>query len=299
MDPYEEIKKLLADGLTTSDEVIKKNIMREVIYKQSSLLSVGEKLIPVRPFNVLDAKWSYPSEMTADYPVAEGATAARQGISFADFSMTLVKGEVRFAMTDEAKIRQLENYQLSFTQSRASEAMAAKKDYEILNTLLAGIGDTVTVAAGKEWDTAAGVPDEDIIEAWDSVLANSNTSLVELRNCWLVVPAATMANLMKLTLIGNVQQTIQDYLGRSYGLTIYPTRDTQFADCALFGVNSEQTAIHGVLSPATPNAVLAETKREFGYDDWVIRQFFKTKVVPNSSSDTTCDRLVKIDNITA
>lgn len=299
MDPYDEIRKLLGDGLTTSDEVIRKNIMREVIYKESSLLSVGTKVIPERLFTVLDAKWSYPDSMTAEYPVPEGATAVKQQISFADFALTLVKGEIRFGMTDEAKMRQLENYQLDFTRRRAAEALAAKKDNEILTTLIGGIGYTINVAAGKEWDTSAGVPDEDIINAWNWVLANSNASTDELKNCFLIVPASVYSSLIKLTLIGNVQQTMKDYLGAAYGLTVYPTRESTYADYALFGISGDQTAIHGVLSPATPGAVLAETRREYGWDEWLIRQFFKTKIVPDSASTATSSRLVKINNVKA
>lgn len=300
VDPYMEIRKMFADGLATSDEVLRALIMRQVIYKEAYLLATGTKVVPERMFSTLDARWSFPGELVAEYPVPEGGVASKQEISFTDFTLTLVKGEVRFGLTDEAKIRQLGTFQLDFTRRRAAEALAAKKDAEILGVLYAGAAQTVAVGAGKYWSIMAGDPEYDIISAWDKVLANSNAHADELRNCALVVPASAMAPLLRLTLIGNIQQTLQDYLGKAYGLTIYPTRDATMVagKYAIFLVPGEQTALHGVLDPTTPNAVFAETRREYGYDEWLIRQYFKTKIVPEKASMlTTNNRICTITSI--
>jgi len=296
MDVYNEFQKLLKMEETTSDVVIRREILRQIIYKESDLIAVGTKVVAVRNFGELDIKWSFPSELTAEYPVPEGVVGEIKGpITYTDFTMTLQKGEVRVSITDEAKLRQLDQFQVQHSRRRASEALAKEKDKEILNTLKDYANQTVTVASGSEWNSGSATadPEKDIIEAWGKVFSTSNASDADMRNCFLVVPAVVYPELLKLQLIGNIQQKLSDYLRTSYNMDIYPTR--QFTDDAIFGLRGEQTAIHGVLQ--TNVIPLVEERRVGTVTEYTIRQYFKTKVVPESSTVTKSNRLCVIKNV--
>jgi hypothetical protein len=292
--------RVLMDEITT-DDVLKRNIVQQVIYKEAALISVGTQLLGETSTAELDMKFDFPSEMSAEGPIPENAIATiAPPITWTPFTLTLDKYEVRYAVNDWSKLRELNNYQMEFTRRRASEALATAKDTEILTDLLAGITNTVTVPAGSEWDkdaTSTNI-EKDIVDAWDSVARYSNVTMAEMRNCFLIVPARVYGKLLQLDLINNVQQRAADYLQQAYGLTIYPTRSTLFADCALFGIKGPQTASHFVLQT---NAIpMVEEQRIYGRAwEYRISQWFGTKVVPESTSVTTSYRLVKIDNVVA
>ncbi|RLF28105.1 MAG: hypothetical protein DRN14_04600 [Thermoplasmata archaeon] len=282
-------------GPAVSEDVLKAEVVREVIYKESDLLAVGTKLVAVRKFGALDVKWAYPGEMNAEYPVPEGATAEiAEPIEWTEFNLTLKKAVVRFAITDEAKLRQLGNYQLQFSRRRASEALAKKKDEEILTALSNGAGNTV--AADATWDSDTADPAGDIIEAISKIFQNSNILEAEIQKIAVVVPAKVWAPLHKLQEINNLKQSIKDYLEGSYGLKFYPSRllDTY----AMVLVPGEMTAIHGVLDTRKIPLVEEIRRPEMGATEYVIKQYFATKVVPDTS-DGKSYRICKITGVSS
>ena len=288
------LKELTAKLATiTSDNVLRKEVIREVIYKESDLLSVGTKLVAVRNFGDLDVKWAYPGTMEAEYPVPEGAIAeVAEPVSWTEFNLTLKKAVVRFAITDEAKIRQLGKYQLQFSRRRASEALAKAKDKEILEALAAGAGQTV--AASATWDSDTADPAGDIIAAIGKIFENSNILESEIKSMAVVVPAKVWAPLHKLTEINNLRQSIKDYLEGSYGLKFYPSR--LLSDYALVLVPGEMTAIHGVLRTNKIPLVEEIRRPEAGLTEYIIKQYFATKVVPDTS-DGKSNRICKITGV--
>lgn len=287
--------KLLAKlaGEAASDEVLKKEVIREVIYRESDLLAVGTKVVPTRNFNDLDIKWSYPSELSAEYPVPEGAEAEGQVITWTDFNMVLQRAEVKFGLTDEAKVRQLQNYQLDFSRRRASEALAKAKDSNIINALKNGAGGSKTLASGKEWDASGGSPEDDIVDAIEYIFSNSNIMDSEIKNIAVIVPASVWGELLKLQSINNIMQSLREYFEKSYGIKFYPTRI--LTDTALVLVaGSDQTAIHGVYNGR--DIPLVEEKREGAATIYTVRQYFATVVVPEND-DGTSNRIYKIVNV--
>ncbi len=289
-------KKLKAElGPAFSEDILKAEIVKNVIYKESDLLAVGTKIVAVRQFGALDVKWAYPGEMSAEYPVPEGATAEyAEPVEWTEFNLTLKKAVVRFAITDEAKIRQLGNYQLQFSRRRAAEALAKTKDNEILAALQNGAG--ISVAAAATWDSDTADPAGDIIKAIGEIFSKSNILESEIKGMAVVVPAKVWAPLHKLQEINNLRQSIKDYLEGSYGLKFYPSRI--LTTDALVVVPGEMTAIHGVLN--TRKIPLVETIRrpEIGATEYIIKQYFATKVVPETS-DGKSYRIAKITGVSS
>ena len=287
------LKAKLAD--TTSEAVIKKEIIREVIYKASDLLAVGTKVVAVREFGDLYVKWAYPSEMSASYPVPEGAVPPSvEPVEWTEFNLELKKAVVRFSITDEAKLRQLGNYQLEFSRRRAAEALAKAKDNEILTKLKAGAGQSVAAAAA--WDADAADPAGDIVAAIGKIFENSNILESEIKGMVVIVPAKVWAPLHKIQEIANIRQSIKDYLESSYGLKFYPSRI--LSTDALVLVPGEMTAIHGVLRTNKIPLVEEIRRPERGVTEYIIKQFFATAIVPDTS-DGKSNRICKITGVSA
>lgn len=303
-------KDIQMSGMT-SDSVIQRDIQREVIYRKADLLSVGTKLLPVRNFGVLDVKFEFPSEFVGEYPVPEGAMAKLEKILWTPFNVSLEKCQVHYLITDEAKARQLENYQRQVGLKRAAEAMALQMDQHILDMIIAGpfATNTVVVGAGDEWNSGGADVDIDgnIGTAINNILSNSNVSLEDITNINMVVPAPVYGEFKKLHLIGNVQQKFLDYFKSVYGLSIYPTRYTDsitgktagISDDAYIVVSTDDAGIIGSFEPqAGMNIPLTEERRQFGAgDEFLFTRFFRTKIQPFSATDATSHLIAKIANV--
>jgi len=291
-------------GDITSDIVLKREILREVVWRQASWLSVGTKVIPERIINVLDLKYHLPSDITVEHGIPEGAAGKRtEAMEWTTFSVSLEKAEGSIVITDEAIARQLGTQQMNMQRRKLAEAFAMAKDENILDALLAGAhpDNDVTVASGSEWDSGSATadPEKDIITAWGNILKNARIAVEELKNCFLIVPAKVWPELQKLYLIGNIQQRLSEYLRVAIGLSVFPTKDPDYADTALLGIAGEATAMHLVAGPGTPGLVMTEEKREGTSTIYTVRQYFQTKVIPESATDARNKRLAKIINVTA
>jgi hypothetical protein len=295
----------------TSDIVIQRDIQREVIYRKADLLSVGTKLLPLRNFGVLDVKFEFPSEFAGEYPVPEGAMAKLEKIVWTPFNVSLEKCQVHYLITDEAKARQLADYQRQVGMKRAAEAMAKQMDQHILDMIIAGANTSnlVTVGGGDEWNSGGADVDIDgnVGTAINNILSNSNVSLEDIANINMVVPAPVYGELKKLHLIGNVQQKFLDYFKSVYGLSIYPTRYTDaisgnpagISDDAYIVVYTDDAGITGSFEPAAGmNIPLTEERRAYGSgDETLFTRYFKTKIQPLSSTVATSRLIARIANV--
>ena len=282
-------------GETTSDDVVKANVIKEIIWKQTDLISVGTDIVPERTFNSLDVDFSYPSEIEGEYPVAENSTVDRERLQWNEFDLELHQAEARFMLTDVARVREAEaNLQNEMSVQRAAEAIAKKKDENILTTLLDGGPADNVVDATEGWNTANGDPEADIVEAWNNIFANSNVNEEDVQNTVVVAPATTFGSLNSLELIGNVQQRVRDYIEDAYGISIRLSRTLE--NDAIVAVQGEQTAIHGVLDHPAIDDV--ETERVFGRgQDWLTRQFFNTAIIEDEGLDNQSYRISKIEGV--
>jgi len=282
--------------MMTSDEAIKREVVRQVIYKAADFISVGVKVVGVQEFDNLDVKWSFPSEMEVEYPVAEGASASLSSITWTDFTMTMQKAEGRFLVTDEAQIRGVDKVQYQTGVRRLAEALAKAKDENIIATLKAGAGSSAAASAAWSSATAAQIT-SDIQAGLDSILSAKGVTDADIKNIALIVPIKAWTPLLKIQEIENIRQSLFDWLTRSYGFTIYPSKSTNLGNDALMLLKGPDTAIHGVLRP-TAGIPLVETKRHEGIGvEYIVRQYFATKVVPEESGSTTSKRIYKITGV--
>ena len=151
MKKFEFDATKLAAGVASSDVAIRAEIAKQLIYHKADFISLGTKLVGVRNFSQLDAKYTYPSDAAVEYPVPEGSGSDLSLITWANFSMSLEKGEGRFQITDEATWRGVNRTQWDTCVKRISEGIANKKDSNILGVIAAGAGNTFL---GNNWQTA-------------------------------------------------------------------------------------------------------------------------------------------------
>ncbi|MHA1787126.1 MAG: hypothetical protein ACTSWU_02920, partial [Candidatus Thorarchaeota archaeon] len=164
-----------SDGVTTSDNAIRREIIKQMIYKKADFISVGTKIVGVEGFDNLDVKYTFPSDAAVEYPVPEGSGADLSRITWGNFGFSLDRAEGRFMITDEATIRGVGRTQWQMGIRRLAEAMAKKKDTNILNTIDSGAGNSF--AATNTWDTASAANiTTDISTAVNNILSSHGVS---------------------------------------------------------------------------------------------------------------------------
>jgi len=302
MVKYPNYRVNLAYGAAAGD-AIKEDVIRRIIYRAADLLAVGTKIVPIKTTNRLEEQYEYPSELEGEYPVPIGAMALIENITWTKFQVKVEQGQVRYMITDKSKIRGKGNYQRIKSAQRAAEALADKKDDEILEDITSGAytSNLVSVSAGSEWNSgnADADPEDNVVTARTNILTNSNIRLTELNKGNLVIPTNVWGALEKLRLIGGETRNLLDYFSSAFNMNVYPTRNsTRVSDAAYLVIYSDETAMHHVLQTNLIPMVEPERIRGVG-DDYLIKQFFGTKVVPYASGQSTSKRIAKINNVVA
>jgi len=308
MDKAQRLKQLTQEmkankklQTTTSPDVIRADLIRKLIYKRADYIAGGLNLVGVQTYPGLDVKYQFPSAITLDYPVAEGARGDRKKIDWTTFYMTMDKGEGSFMITDEAQMRQLGNVQYQTGVRRLAEALAMKKDDNIIDALCTGAAGN-SVAAAESWPTAVATSIAgDVAGAIGAILAATGVQPAEIKQMGLVLPYRAWASLLKVVEIENIRHQMEKYIQSSWGISIHPTKNSTVVDgkYGLALIKGADTGIHGVAA-SHPKVPLVEIKRETGVGlEYTVRQFFNTRVIPDSSTVATSTRLCKITGVIA
>jgi len=193
----------------------------------------------------------------------------------------------------------------------ASEYFSCVKDYQCITKLSAGAVNSHT-ALGGNWDTATAQIENDIVTAVQNIVANSNVQANETIS--VIYPASVSFELKKLDLIGNVQQQLQEYMEKSFNLSMRPYRayldedltaqlDALEDDCIVY-VNGDKTCRHARFSRAEAarrNVPLVEHARVLDRGEFYVqRQASEARVVWDAidSTNTKSGRIYKILDVT-
>ena len=285
-------------GETTRDQVLKEEIIRQVLYTESGQLTVGNQVVGTDQLSSLSVDFTYPGEASAEYPVDHDATTERQRITWSDFSMKLYQAQTRYAITDGAKLEGMAEMQMDRTRRRASEALARKKDENILKTLEEGAisENDETLPAGNEWNQDNVDMVDELWDMWTDILVNAPLNDMNVSNFSVILPIEIWAELNQTELINNVQQRLRDYLGQTFGFSFYPTKmgmhndnDVDLQDSVIMLIPGGETAVHATLDPqvaASRGVPLTEQRRNWAQgEEWLIKQWFNTKVFEHESGD--------------
>ena len=107
-------------GDHTRDEVLKQDLVREIIYANAGAMSVGTELVPTRQMNQKAIEFTYPGSTTAEYPVAPDTLADRQRFTWKEFKMRLQRGQTRYFISDDAKLSGMSDVQAERAASLAA-----------------------------------------------------------------------------------------------------------------------------------------------------------------------------------
>jgi hypothetical protein len=222
-----------------SDAVLEQTL-RDFIQLQSTLIAVGTQIVGVRRVGWLEFTFYTGAEGTFSYPLADNAVADPTKIGTANYSVHLKKGMGRCIFLDSTLLRGESFENMDRQQLAIVRNMADVIDDLILDSLIAGAGQTVTVAGGNEWDASGADAEANILEAMDKIFENGRVSGNEPMA--LVVPAKHRSVLLQTTLYGNVVESLEEHLKRMSNLTIYYTRNSGLSDTALLLIPGGETA---------------------------------------------------------
>jgi len=221
-------------------DAVLEQTLRDFIQLQSTLIAVGTQVVGVRRVGWLEFTFYTGAEGTFSYPLADNATADPTKIGTENYSVHLKKGQGRTIFLDSTLLRGESFENLDRQQLAIVRNMADVIDDLILETLIGGAGQTVSVAGGSEWDAASGDAEANILDAMDKIFENGRVSGNEPMA--LIVPAKHRSVLLQTTLYGNVVESLEEHLRRMSNLTILYSRNSRLADKALLLIPGSETA---------------------------------------------------------
>tara|TARA_Y100000592_G_scaffold97110_1_gene167062 strand:- start:1143 stop:2048 length:906 start_codon:yes stop_codon:yes gene_type:complete len=281
----------------TSDAVLEQTL-RDFIQTQSSLIAVGTQVVGVRRVPWLDFTWYTGAEGTFTYPLADNAVTDPTHIGTENYTVRLKKGQGRCIFLDSTLLRGESFENMDRQQLAIVRNMADVIDDLILEALIAGAGQTETIAGGAEWDTSSADAEKNILNAMDKIFQNGKVSGNE--PLALIVPAKYRSVLLDTTLYGNVVESLEDHLKRQANLTVYYSRNSRLSDTALLMVPGSETAEFFQYNGDGFQETELTRIPGVGFD-WMLTGYMGCVIHEHQdgASSGTSNRICKIANITA
>ena len=282
-------------GYNTSDvDTLHAMLTTEVVYNLADTLFVGGLLVPTSTSPNLIYKLATPTTNQFEMEeIAEGGKADLSDFQWYGKFIELKKNQVRYIIDDEVKALEQGSEQETLNAQYSAQALAFKKDRQILSTATAGAFNTV--AADMVWNAKAAMPQDDILNAIAKIVNTTTITDSDLRNMVLLYPAAVFGQLSKPIQIGEIQQTVEDYIGAK-GIKIAFTR--ALTTNAILGINTPRMGRHCVHDGSKIPG--AERWREVGVGEgFLVTQYFNTAIIPYENGQTTSKYLCTITNVAA
>ena len=279
-------------------DAVLEQTLRDFIQLQSTLIAVGTQVVGVRRVGWLEFTFYTGAEGTFQYPLADNAVADPTKIGTQNYSVHLKKGQGRCIFLDSTLLRGESFENLDRQQLAIVRNMADVIDDLILETLINGAGQTVTVSGGAEWDSGSGDAEANILDAMDKIFENGRVSGNESLS--LIVPAKHRSVLLQTTLYGNVVESLEEHLRRMTNLTIYYSRNSRLADTALLLVGGSETAEFFQYNGDGFQETELTRVAGVGYD-WMLTGYMGCVVheMQDGAASGKNNRICKISNISA
>lgn len=283
-------------GETTTDtDMIDEPVEKQVLFQRAEDLLVGKNAVELVNTDNLNYLYSIPENTkTTPQEIQEMALADYDNLEFFEISGRLRKWQRRFVMSNEAAEDQLEDIQLRLQIENMAKGMAFSKDQKIFSALQAGAGQSQ--AASVTWQDAAAKPATDIANALGKIFTNTYITDADISNINIFYPAKLFGHMARPIEIGQLQETLRDWVSREYAINLYPTR--MLTTDALAVVKGTQTAIHmqytGNKIPTYEIAPLPGKGTEY-----IVTSYDKTLVMPQSESIGTSNYICKLTGVTA
>ncbi len=278
-----------------SDAVLEQTL-RDFIQLQSTLISVGTKVVGVRRVGWLEFTWYTGTDGTFTYPLADNAVTDPTKVGTSNYSVHLKKGQGRCIFLDSTLLRGETWENIDRQQLAIIRNMAEVIDDLIIDSLIAGADQSVAVASGSEWDTASADAEANILAAMDKIFENGRVNGNE--PLALIVPAKHRNVMLNTTLYGNVVESLQEHLGRIGNLSIYYSRQVELADTALLLVPGAETAEFFQYNGDGFQETELTRLPGVGFD-WMLTGYMGCIIHEDGGTAGKNSRICKITNITA
>jgi len=227
----------------TNVDVPKKAIVAQgIIYQASTNLSVMDAAgIPTVQVETEDVKYDITAGNPGHHDVQFDADSEPSKLAYTPIQARIKWDHRPYMILDGAKLKSREAGRMSADSLRAvADYFAAVRDYEGVTALLAKAG--TSTAATDTWDGANADPEGDIVDALKRIKQTSNVRGVPGYS--VVLPNGMDMELKKLTLIKNIQRTMQDYLEGSFKIDFYDYMPYKYQKTAGAAV----TTVHDALT---------------------------------------------------
>jgi len=269
-------------SVTTSDrEMLRMDIMRELLYKQADELLVMKNAVNMMAIGNLDVKFDIPTTTRiAPEQISEGSLAGISKLDFFQTPISMLKYQTRIRVTDEAKARQIANNQIQMSLVATARGLAYQMDADIASALVAGAAQTT--AATYTWDSLSATPATDFANAIGKIFKNTNILDTDIQNIRLFVPAGIWAHMMKPIETGYLRLTVKDWMQSQFGIVIYPSR--KLTTSALTVLASPETAMFLTYNGTAVPTAEQERIKGIG-DEYILTRYYNTFVVPDSKTN--------------
>lgn len=282
-------------GYNTSEpDALRAVLTTEIIYNLADTMFVGGLLMPTTSTPNLVYKFSTPTINQFEMEeISEGGKADLSDFQWYNKFMELKKNQVRYIIDDEVKAIEQGSEQEMLNAQYSAQALAYKKDRQIMTAVTGNAFNTV--AADMNWDQKASQPQDDILAAIAKIVNNTTITDSDLKNMVLLYPAAVFGQLSKPIQIGEIQQSVEEWIGAK-GIKIAFTR--ALTTSAILGINTPRMGRHIVHDGSKIPG--AESWREVGVGQGnLVTQYFNTGVIPYASGQTTSKYLCTITGVSA
>lgn len=302
----------MAKGEVGATNVPKKAIQAmDIIYQSSTLMGTIGSTIPTQEIDETTFKFDVTKGVVGEYDVAIDAKIEPSKLTYTQLTKNIAWSRYTYAILDGSKLTsRVPRQAWKDSVTSASEHFATIKDYQCMTAISAGAASSHTATAN--WDTDTAEIENDIVKAIQYIVANSNVQPTDTMS--VIYPADVAYELMKLDLIGNVQQQLKGYLEKSFKIDLRPFRpfidedgtaqyDALSDDCLVY-VNGNRTCRHAQYSRAAASRndiPLVENWREHGRGEYYLQKMGSaSRVVWDgiNATDTISGRIYKILDVT-
>lgn len=230
-------------AFTNVDAPKKALVSKEIIYMGSGFRSVMNRAgIPIIPVDTdKDIQYDVTNSTPGSYDVAVDAATDYAKIAYPQIKTTMKWMKRPYMILDGAKLSsRVPGTLASDSQKAVIGYFAACRDYVTINSMKTAAGGSA--AATAEWGEDGSEIDTDIVNGLKAIDEDSNAD--EDAKYSVVLPSCVSFEAKKLTMIKNIQETMESYLGRSFNLSFFKYKPYKYKKTAT--ADSATTVLDGL-----------------------------------------------------
>lgn len=301
-------------GIYTSDgqtyDALRRDLIAELVwFKTLDYVEFMDSVV-MENTDVLDKHLRFPKDHTLPtFQINEGATAEYQKMGWFEASFSMNKYRSKLMIDDESRIRNDEATQWNYSMTGVARGMAQARDNEILTALWNGAGTSTDVTV--PWNSEAADPLGDIANLIEDIFQKPETNVTEneLREIVVYYPLKLFGRLKLPEMFRDNGNTggsmgrlrdgaVDTWLSQNLGFTFKGSRKLNDLNTALAVIKGPQTAIHYSYTGGKIPTVETVRDADEGSDAWMITQYYKTFVMPQSfKQQSTNDRILKLNTV--